>query len=145
MEVARLIETLALGAVSESTKKYLSKWKTWAKERARSSLGPWLLEADGVDSAVTALTRCMASRCFVHKNQSGTVRGYLAAIKHFHKMSAGWELPTSHCMIVAVGKGVDRAYGKSEVRPKVRKPLSWEMLIAGREAVEQMGATGNLV
>ena len=48
-------------------------------------------------------------------------------------------------MIVAVGKGVDRAYGKSEVRPKVRKPLSWEMLIAGREAVEQMGATGNLV
>ena len=117
MEVARLIETLALGAVSESTKKYLSKWKTWAKERARSSLGPWLLEVDGVDSAVTALTRFMASMRFVHKNQSGTVRGYSAAIKHFYKMYAGWELPTAHCMIVAVGKGIDRAHGKSEVCP----------------------------
>ena len=73
MEVARLIETLALGSVSESTKQQiLSKWKTWAKERARSNLGPWLLEADGVDIAVTALTRFMASRCFVHNNQSGT-------------------------------------------------------------------------
>ena len=82
MEVARLIETLALGSVSESTKKeYLGKWKTWAKERARSNLGPWLLESDGVDSAITALTMFMALRCFVHKNQNGTVRGYLAAIK----------------------------------------------------------------
>ena len=99
------------------------------------------MEVDGVDRAVTALTRFMASRCFVHKNQSGTVRGYLAAIKHFHKMFAGWELPTSHCMIVAVGKGIDRAHGKSEARPKVRKPLTSEMLIAGQEAVEQMGAT----
>ena len=60
-------------------------------------------------------------------------------------MFAGWELPTSSCMIVPVGKGIGRAHGKSEVRPKVRKPLTWEMLIAGREAVEQMGATGNLV
>ena len=59
-------------------------------------------------------------------------------------MFAGWELPTSSCMIVPVGKGIGRAHGKSEVRPKVRKPLTWEMLIAGREAVEQMGATGNL-
>ena len=62
-------------------------------ERTRSNLGPWLLETDGVDSAVNALTRFMASRCFVHKNQSGTVRGYSAAIKHFHRMYAGWDSP----------------------------------------------------
>ena len=114
-------------------------------ERTRSNLGPWLLETDGVDSAVNALTRFMASRCFVHKNQSGKPRGYLPAIRHFHKKFAGWELPTSHCMIVAVGKGIDRAHGKSGVCPKARKPLTWEMLIAGRGAVQQMGATGNLV
>ena len=87
--MARLIETLALGSVSESTKNgYLSKWKTCVKERVRSDLGPWLWEADGVESAVTALTRFMASMCSVHKNQSGTVRGYSAAIKHLDKMFA---------------------------------------------------------
>ena len=46
---------------------------------------------------------------------------------------------------ISVGKGIDRAHRKSEVSPKVRKPLAWEMLIAGREAVEQVGAAGNLV
>ena len=108
-----------LGSVRESTKKvYFSTWETWVKECARSNLGPWLLEANGVDSAVTALTEFMASRCFVHKNRSWTVRGYLAGIKHFHKMFAGWELPTSHCMIVAVGKGIDRAHGNRRCAPK---------------------------
>ena len=63
------------------------------KERAPSNFGPWLLGVDGVDSAVTELTRFTASRCFVHKNQSGTVRGYSAAIKHFHRMYAGWDSP----------------------------------------------------
>ena len=34
-EMARLVETLALGAVGESTRKhYLSKWKVWVAERA---------------------------------------------------------------------------------------------------------------
>ena len=70
-EVARLIEMLALGSVSESTKKeYLSKCETQAKERTRSILGPWLLEADGEDRAVAELARVMASRCFVHKKGS---------------------------------------------------------------------------
>ena len=75
----------------------------------------------------------MASRSLVHQNLSGTARGYLAAMKQFHKMFAGWEFPTSHCVTVAVGKGIDRAHGKTEVRPKVRKPLTWEMLIAGQK------------
>ena len=40
---------------------------------------------------------------------------------------AGWELPTPHCRRIAVGKGIDRAHGKSEVRPKVRKIITWEV------------------
>ena len=38
-------------------------------------------------------------------------------------------------MVTAVGKGIDRAHGKSEVRPKVRKPLSWDLLTTGRRSV----------
>lgn len=45
--------------------------------------------------------------CFVCKNQSQTV-GYLAATRYFRKMFAVLELPTSHCLVVAVGKGIDR-------------------------------------
>jgi len=80
----------------------------------------------------------MALRCFTFKNQSQTVRGYLAAIKCFRKMFGGWDLPTSHRMVTAVGKGIDRAHGKSEVRPKVRKPLSWDLLTKGRRSVVEV-------
>ena len=44
----------------------------------------------------------------------------------------------SHCMVKAVGKGIDRAHGKSEVRPKVRKPLSWDLLTKGRRSVVEV-------
>ena len=74
----------------------------------------------------------MAERCFTFRHQSQTVRGYLAAIKSFRKKFGGWDLPTSHRMVTAVGKGIDRAHGKSEVRPKVRQPLSWDLLTKGR-------------
>ena len=49
----------------------------------------------------------------IFNNQQSTVRGYLAAIKFFHKLYLGWELTTSHYMIAAAGKGIDRFRGMS--------------------------------
>ena len=79
----------------------------------------------------------MALRCFTFITQSQTVRGYLAAIMYFDTMFGGWELPTSHCMVTAVGKGIDRADGKSEVRSKVSKPISWDLLTKRRRSVAE--------
>ena len=53
-------------------------------------------------------------------------------------MFAGWELPLSHCMIVAVGKGIDRAHGMSTNKKQVGLPLTWAMLAQGRQAVVSM-------
>ena len=77
----------------------------------------------------------MASRCFIHDNRQSTVRILMAAIKFFHKMFAGCELPMSHCMIAAVGKGIDRAQGMSKNKAQVRLPLSWSLLSQGRQAL----------
>ena len=60
-------------------------------------------------------------------------------------MFQGWVLPSSHCMVVAVGKGIDRAHGKSEVRPKVRKPLTWDLLTKGMESLTDAGTEGWVV
>ena len=87
----------------------------------------------------------MSYRCFVFKNQSQTVRGYLSAIKFFHKMYAGWELPTTHCMVLAVGKGIDRVQGKGDVKPRVRKPLSWDMLWDGKNEVLTADGGGSVM
>ena len=135
-EVARLTDVLAAGAIGDSTRKeYNGRFRTFATLRAARGKGPWLLDKDGVEEAVRELTTFMSYRCFVCKNQSQTVRGYLSAIKFFHKIYAGCELPTTHCMVLAVGKGIDRVQGKDDVKPRVRNPLSWDKLWDGKNEV----------
>ena len=114
-EVYRLVEALALGSVGKSTQKnYSAKWSTWVKERKAQGKAPRLHTFDDPDEALTGLLEFMAFRCFVQNNQQPTVRGYFAPIIFFHKMFAGWELPTSHCMIVAAGKRADRAHTRQK-------------------------------
>lgn len=52
-----------------------------------------------------------------------------------NRIYEGWQLPSSHSMIVVAGKGLDRAQGTSEVRAKITTMPTWGMLVAGREAV----------
>ena len=124
------MEILARASVGDSTQKvYGQKGRAWRYARDAQGKNPWLLKADETDAAVVALTEFMVLRCYTFKNQCITIQGYLAAIKYYHKMFEGWQLPTDHHMVVAVGKGIDRAHGRSDVRPKVRKPLTWDMLV----------------
>jgi len=120
-------------------------WNTWKEARAGAGSSPWLRESDGVESAVRELSVFMACRCFGHKNQSQTIRGYLSAVKYFHKMHAGWELPTSHFQILAMLKTIDRVHANTQTKPKVRNPLSWDMLEAGKCVVENSGESGKLI
>ena len=130
------METLAWGSVAESTQKnYWGKWKIWVEERSLQGKGPWLHELGDTDQVLEEVLEFMASRCFVHNNQQSTVRGYLAAIKYYHKMCTGWELPTSHCMIVAVGKGIDRAHGMTPKKSTGPLPLTWSILSQERRVV----------
>ena len=140
------METLALALVGGSTQTvYWNKWQTWCRLRAIEGKSPRLAEGDGVDAAVKEMTKFMALRCFAFKNQSQTIRGYLSAMKYLHRMFGGWELATSHCMVVAVGKGIDRAHGKSEIRPKVSKPLTWDLLTTGMKSACEVGTEGWVV
>lgn len=130
------METLAWGSVAESTQRNdWGKWKIWVEERRLQGKGPWLHELGDTDQVLEEVLEFMASRCFVHNNQQSTVRGYLAAIKYYHNMCTGWELPTSHCMIVSVGKGIDRAHGMTPKKSTVRLPLTWSILSQGRRIV----------
>ena len=51
-------------------------------------------------------------------------------------------MPTSHCMVTTVRKGIVRAHGESEVRPQVRRPLSWDLLTEGRRSVAEVETEG---
>ena len=96
-----------VGQLRRVLRKLLSEVEhAWVKERKAEGKGSWLHILDDPDKALTELLEFMAARCFVHNNHQSIVRGYLAANNFFHKIFAGWELPMSHCMIVAVGKWI---------------------------------------
>lgn len=90
--------------------------------------GPWLKLADESE-VLRILLEFMACRLLSFNNQKSV---YIAAIKFFHKLYLGWELPTSHyCMIVAAGKGIDRIRGASKQKAQVRLPPTWTKLASG--------------
>ena len=80
---------------------------------------------------LTLLLEFMACRLFSFNNQQSTVRGYLAAIKFFHKLYLGWELTTYHCMIAAAGKEIDGFRVMSGKNAQVRLPPTWSILAHG--------------
>ena len=69
----------------------------------------------------------------------------MAAIKYFHKTYAGWELPTSHFMIAAPGKGIDRAHGMTPKKVPARLPLTWFILSQGQRVVTSMVDGGRVI
>lgn len=141
-EVAQLVETLVRASVGESTHKvYAGKWKKWLEFTKQKSKGPWLNAMDESEM-IDLLLEFMACRLFSFNNQLSTVRGYLAAIKFFHKLCLGWEMPTSHCLIVAAEKGIDRLRGASGRKARVRLPLTWSILSHGYLTVTSSEAGG---
>lgn len=133
-EGARLVNTLLFGSLGEGTNAaYTRMWRTWGAERAKGGQSQWLREEDGVDSAVKELSVFIASRCFVHKNQSTTIRGYLSAIKYFHKIQAGWELPTTHFQI---------RRGDENHRPSPRRDADKTTLAETTHVGDARGGTG---
>ena len=130
-EVARLVEALVSASVGGSTHKvYAGKWKTWVDFMEQKGKGPWLHVTDESE-VINLLLEFMACRLFVFNNQQSTVRGYLSAIKFFHKLFLGWDLPTDHCSIAAAARGIDRIRGSSGKKKQVRLPLTWAILAQG--------------
>ena len=105
------------------------------KEREAQGNGPWLYALDDPNKVLIVPLEFIAFRCFLHHIQQSTVRAYLAAINFSHKMFAVWEPPTSHCMIVAVGKWFDRAHGTAKKKIQLRVPLTRAVLAHGRKVV----------
>ena len=99
---------------------------------------------DNPNQVLYELMEFRACRCYVHNSKQSTVKRYLAAVHFFYKMYAGWELPTSHCMIVAVGKGIDREHGMSQKKAQVWLSLTWALLSQEKQVVSSIADGGHV-
>ena len=77
----------------------------------------------------------VAYACATKKLPSATIESHLSAIKVFHGISRGFELDTTHPVIVTAVKGAARSHAKMGNQATVRRPVSWTMLFAGENLI----------
>ena len=76
------------------------------------------------------------------KLQANTVESHLSAIKLFHRSSRGFELDTSHPLLRNALKGSARSHAVAGLQPRVRRQVSWSMLLGGEHLAQTWGAGG---
>ena len=73
--------------------------------------------------------------CASQDNYAGSISSKLAAIQYLHRVDVGIELSTGSPLIERVLQGISRSHTLARTRPRVRLPISWDMLIKGQELI----------
>ena len=123
-------------AVAASTERaYLGHFGAWLDVRVRSRV-PVFLER-GIDGTTNVWHSFdfVAYAFATNKQQSATIESNLSAIKFFHRISRGFELDTTHPVILSALKGAARSHAEVGNQGTVRRSVSWAMLLAGKTLI----------
>lgn len=77
---------------------------------------------------VVNLMAFMVYFCAMRGNKEKALVGKLQAVSLYHEHWMGLSLPFGHVRIKAVRQGIKRTYVEAGNQPKVRRPLTWEMI-----------------
>ena len=94
---------------------------------------------------VRSLLEYTAYAVATKKLQAQTVESHLSAIKFFHRSSRGFELNTAHPLLRNALKGSARSHAVAGSQPRVRRPVSWPMLLAGEYLAQTWGVGGRVL
>jgi hypothetical protein len=124
--------------VGERTKKrYGADFKQWLKYRTQHGLSQWVDVGAGEDACAQEIATYAAYLFATTGVKAATISGKIAAISKVHKDEGKGTLPTTHNWLRDVKRGIERRQGEAGKNVKaVRKPISWEMVMRGRECHE---------
>ena len=83
--------------------------------------------------------------CASQDNQAGSISSKLAAIQYFHRVDVGIELSIRSPLIKSVLQGISRSHTLAGTRPRVRLPISWDVLIKGQKLISSWGSGGRVL
>ena len=83
--------------------------------------------------------------CASQDNQAGSISSELAVIQHFHRVDVGIELSIRSPLVNSVLQGISRSHTLAGTRPRVRLPISWDMLTKGQERISSWGSGGRVL
>ena len=84
-------------------------------------------------------------RLCYQKLRSATIESRLSAIKSLHRISRGSELDTTHPVWGNALKGATRSHADAGNQATVRRPVSWEMSIAGEKLISTLQTGGRVL
>lgn len=94
---------------------------------------------------IHALIAFAAWCCSSERNQVGTISGKLTAVQFFHRRDAGIELPISSSLIKRALRGMANSHIVAGTPRRVRLPISWDVLLAGRCLIPSWGVGGRVL
>lgn len=93
-----------------------------------------------------ALVEFAAWCCASENSQPGTVSGKLAAVKYFHVVEAGVDLPTDSPLIKRLLQGMKRAFLLAGAPKRLPVPVALDVLFShGSSAARQWGRRGRVM
>ncbi|CAM9510376.1 unnamed protein product [Choristocarpus tenellus] len=108
---------------------YEGAWEQWSEFRTCRDLSRWLdpksQELDEMKTQAESVCYC----CGCRGDQASIVKGKISTMKYFHKHFFNFQLPTQHFLLSSVLKGVSRSHTETGKRPRVRRPLTWSMIV----------------
>ena len=79
------------------------------------------------------------------EREAGTILSKLAAIQYCHRVDVGVELPIRSPLIMNTLQGISRSQTVAGTRPRVRFPISWDMMIAEQDLIPAWGSGGKVL
>lgn len=122
-EVATWMESLVCASIGGSTHKvYAGKWSNWLEftERNRAVGAP-----DGRVGGAQSVARIHGLPPILFEQSTVHCQWVLGRNTFYHKLYLGWDLPTSHCVLVATAQRADIIRGTSVKQTQVTSPITW--------------------
>ena len=133
----------AIAASSERT--YQGHFGAWVEFRVRCGLPVFLERCRNGMANVWHVFEYVAYAVSTKKLRSATIESHLSAIKFFHRISRGFEIDTTHPVISNAVKGAARFHADVGNQATVRRPVSWDMLLAGEKLIPTWRAGGRVL
>ena len=110
-----------------------SGFRSWCTFRGLTAQDRYLRPCESEEAKVWALIDFAAWCWALQDNQAGSTSSKLAAIQYIHRVDVGIELSIRSPLIKHVLQGISRSHTLAGTRPRVRLPISWDVLIEGQE------------
>jgi len=141
-----IARSYSFGRVADSTSKsYSRSWRMWSAWRERIEKGnfidPGLEEVEVAEELASFIGFCTDNL----GNKESTVGGKLVGVSFYHQQYKGMKLPLGSPYLRGVMQGIRRKQAESGVEQRIRRPLTWGMIMEMQRDVGAEGEEGRVL